>query len=127
MNTSSAHHPTIASTLPFADQHFSVKWTCPCCGDGDELESGNIGNYGDEVFEDMSCPKCLGKWRNEFRLYCIRRKGTDEVALRPSEPVAALMALAAASWLDADPSDTSELAEAKLRARNALEEASRPN
>lgn len=127
MTTSPAHTPIPPTTLPFAEKHFAEKWTCPCCGEGDELDAGQTDNYGDEVFEGMSCPKCAGKWRNEYRLYCIRRDGTGEAVLNPSAPLAALCALAAESWLDADPCDTDELAAAKKLARSALLNASQPN
>lgn len=47
--------------------------------------------------------------------------------MKHSEPLAALMALKAASLLDDDPSDTDELASAKRQAREAIEQAPKPN
>ena len=127
MTTSTVTTATTALTFPHADKHFAKKWTCPCCGQGDELDAGKTENYGDEVFENMACPKCDGEWRNEYRLFCIRRNGTGVAVLSPSQPLAALHALSAASWLDADPSDSDELAAAKHQARESIEKANKPS
>lgn len=81
MTTPTATKATTALTLPHANKHFAEKWTCPCCGQGEELDAGNTETYGDEVFEKMACPKCEGEWRNEYRLFCIRHDGTGEAVL----------------------------------------------
>lgn len=116
-----------SQTLSHADKHFAESWVCPCCGQGDELTAGDTLNYGAEVFEKMSCPKCNGVWRNEYRLYCIRHDGTGEAVLNPSEPLAALHSLAAASWLEPDPCDSDELAAAKQQALKAIQAAAAPS
>ena len=49
------------------------------------------------------------------------------MAIVQTQPLAALMALDAMSWLDEDPCDTPELAAAKKQAREALAGAQKPN
>ena len=116
-----------SASFPHAEKHFVEGFVCPCCGEGDELESGKTDNYGAEVFENVSCPKCGAQWRNEYRLHCIRHQETAEVVLKPSQPLAALQALAAASWLESDPCDSDELALAKQQALEAIAQALRPS
>lgn len=65
------------------------------------------------------CP-CSGKDEG-----CHKALNEDVVA--HSEPLEALLALYAASWLDDDPSDTDELASAKRQGREAIDRAAKPN
>ncbi|MPQ69480.1 hypothetical protein [Pseudomonas sp. MWU12-2323] len=110
----------VATRFPHAAKYFAESWVCPCCGQGDELNADVTLNYGTEVFEKVSCPKCFGEWKNEYRLHAIRHNETGDVVLNPSQPLAALQALAAASWLDEAPYDSDELTAAKRQARDAM-------
>lgn len=115
------------SSMPYIKQHHEQACVCPCCGFDEETLTDGPTNYGAEVFELSTCPSCHSKWQSEWRLYATRHEGTNEVVLNENSPLAALLALNAASWLDEDLSDSTELAEAKLQARNAITLASKPN
>lgn len=119
--------PATTVAMPHVRRHQEHAFVCPCCGHDEETTSDGPQALGSEVFESGSCPACKATWRNEYRLYATRHKGSDEVALAPSQPLAALKALEAASWLDVDPSDSDELAEAKAQAREAIAKALQPN
>lgn len=114
-------------SMPHIKRHQEHANVCPCCGQDEETRSKGTENYGAEVFEKSSCPACGENWRNEWRLFATRHSASNEVVVKHSEPLAALMALKAASWLDDDPSDTDELASAKRQAREAIEQVPKPN
>lgn len=118
---------TNTTAMPHIKRHQEHAFVCPCCGQDDETASKGTHNYGAEVFESASCPKCGQEWQNEWRLYATRHSNTNEVALVESQPLAALLALQSASWLEADPCDTEELASAKRQALEAIEKAQKPN
>jgi predicted RNA-binding Zn-ribbon protein involved in translation (DUF1610 family) len=125
---SAGHHTALSGcALPHASKYFEHQFICPCCGEGDELDSGSLDNYGEEVFEAMSCPKCGARWRNEYRLHSIRRLDSDQTAVNPTGPLAALKLLEELSWLDENPCDSEELASAKEQARRALQSALQPS
>lgn len=115
------------SSMPFIKQHHEQASMCPCCGYDEETLTDGPTSYGAEVFEFSTCPSCQSKWKSEWRLYATRNQASDEVVLNANSPLAALLALKAASWLDEAPCDTDELAAAKQQARSAIELALRPN
>lgn len=118
--------PTI-TVMPHIKRHQEHAFVCPCCGQAEETNSNGTQNHGAEVFESASCPECGAEWQNEWRLYATRHKGTGVVSLVDSQPLAALLALQSASWLDVDPCDSDELASAKRQALEAIEKAQKPH
>lgn len=118
---------TITASMPHILQHHVHAFVCPCCGYEDETVGQGPQAFGAEVFETVTCPRCNESWRNEYRLFATRHKASDEVVIVQTQPLAALMALNAMSWLDEDPCDTAELAAAKKQARETLAVAHKPN
>lgn len=118
---------TTTTSMPHILQHQVHAFVCPCCGYEEETVGEGPQAFGAEVFETVNCPRCKESWRNEYRLFATRHKESEEVAIVQTQPLAALMALDAMSWLDEDPCDTPELAAAKKQAREALAGAQNPN